>query len=112
MVINCRSCKETKYLKYEYCDNYKLVKLTENPALQQRMKIQMENGQNGIYAGQIALLRKGAQISVAKMAQITGCSPEEYRQYESEQKKFDPQIYQKCKNYLKQFKRKNEGNKR
>lgn len=64
------------------------------------MQIQELNGKHGMYAGEIAVLRRNAKITIRQMSQIAECTPAEYSAYEHERKSFDPEVYKKCKTYL------------
>ena len=74
---------------------------TEQEDIKERARIQTVNGNNGMYAGYIASLRREAKITMKKMSQIAGCSPAEYSSYEHERKEFDKEAYRKCEKYLK-----------
>ena len=122
MFINakCNTCSEpTKYVtgfwdgengehgclhdcKNTECLVNQLHKISESQAMKDRMHIQELNGAKGMYAGYIAAKRKYARIPMYKMAQISGCSPAEYSAYEHERKEFDPEVYRKCVEYLKE----------
>lgn len=65
------------------------------------VKIQNWNGQHDMYAGHIAALRKSAKVTMREMAEIAGCSIAQYSAYEHERRKFDPEVYRKCEEYLK-----------
>lgn len=68
---------------------------------QEQAKIQEVNGENGIYAGKLAALRRDAHVSTRKMAEIAGCGVAEYSAYEHERKLFPIDIYQTCMEYVK-----------
>lgn len=68
--------------------------------IQKSMKIQEINGKHGMYAEKIAALRRNSKITMMKMSQIARCSPAEYSAYEHERKPFDPEVYKKCKAYV------------
>lgn len=121
MVINakCNDCKEpTKYVvgffdgkngirgcfydcHNEECPIKQIMEVSASKDLQERAKIQIANGNKGMYAGYIAALRRDAKVSMFKMAQIADCDPAEYSAYENERKEFDPEVYRKCVEYLK-----------
>lgn len=84
------------------CEVYQIRRFTESKEVQDRIKIQNLNSQDGMYAGYIAALRRDAKISMMKMSKIAGCSLAEYSSYEHERKEFDTEIYQKCEKYLKE----------
>lgn len=69
-----------------------------------KLKIADKNFQNETYAGYISAMRKASKTSTREMAQIAGCTPEEYCAYEQERKIFDPEVYEKCEKYLKDVK--------
>lgn len=120
MAINakCNDCKEpTKYVvgffdgkngihgclydcHNEECPIKQIMEVSASKDIQERAKIQIVNGNNGMYAGYIAALRRYAKVPMFKMAQIAGCDPAEYSAYEQERKEFDPEVYRKCKEYL------------
>ena len=121
MVLNarCNDCKEpTKYVagcwdgingiggfiyicKNEECEIKQIVRTMEAEDITRRLEVQTANGQKGIFAGQIAALRKEAGLSMYKMSQIAGVRPSEYCDYERERKEFDPEAYRRCMEYLK-----------
>ncbi len=88
-------CKNAK------CEVKRLKEATEQETMQNRAEVQYLNGKNGIYAGQLAAVRRGAKVSARKMAEIAGCNVAEYCAYEKERKVFNLAVYQKCMNYLK-----------
>lgn len=120
MAINakCNDCKEpTKYVvgffngkngihgclydcHNEECAIKQIMEVSASKDIQERAKIQIANGNNGMYAGYIAALRRDAKVSMFKMAQIADCDSAEYSAYEHERKEFDPEVYRKCKEYL------------
>lgn len=120
MVINakCNDCEEpTKYVvgffdgkngihcclydcHNEECTIKQIKEVSASKDIQERAKIQIANGNKGMYAGYIAALRRDAKVSMFKMTQIAGCDPAEYSAYEHERKEFDPEAYRKCKEYL------------
>jgi len=120
MAINakCNDCKEpTKYVvgffdgkngihgclydcHNEECAIKQIMEVSASKDIQERAKIQIANGNNGMYAGYIAALRRDAKVPMFKMAQIADCDPAEYSAYEHERKEFDPEVYRKCKEYL------------
>ena len=120
MVINakCNDCEEpTKYAvgffdgkngihgclydcHNEECTIKKIKEVSASKDIQEMARIQLANGDKGMYAGYIAALRKDAKVSMFKMAQIAGCSSADYSAYEHERKEFDPEAYWKCKEYL------------
>ena len=120
MAINakCNDCKEpTKYVvgffdgkngihgclydcHNEECAIKQIMEVSASKDIQERAKIQIANGNNGMYAGYIAALRRDAKVSMFKMAQIADCDLAEYSAYEHERKEFDPEVYRKCKEYL------------
>lgn len=121
MAINakCNDCEEpTKYVvgffdgkngihgclydcHNEECPIKQIMEVSASKDLQERAKIQIANGNKGMYAGYIAALRRDAKVSMFKMAQIADCDPAEYSAYEKERKEFDPEVYRKCVEYLK-----------
>lgn len=120
MAINakCNDCKEpTKYVvgffdgrngihgclydcRNEECEIKQMMEVSASKDIQERVKIQIANGNKGMYAGYIAALRRDAKVSMFKMAQIADCDPAEYSAYEHERKEFDSEVYRKCKEYL------------
>lgn len=115
---NCSKCKEpTKYVagfydgkdksgciidcKNDNCEIQKLKKELESKATKKMVKIQNWNGQHGMYAGHIAALRRSAKVTMREMSEIAGCSVAQYSAYEHERRKFDPEVYRKCEEYLK-----------
>ena len=91
MVLNskCNTCKEpTKFVvgfydgprskgcvydcKNKECGVYQIRRFSESKEVQDRIKIQNLNSQNGMYAGYIAALRRDAKISMMKMSRIAG----------------------------------------
>lgn len=119
MVLNakCKDCKEsTKYVVgffdgrnaqgclYDFhnedCEIKQIMEVSASKDIQERAKIQIVNGNNGMYAGYIAALRRDAKVTMFKMAQIAGCDPAEYSAYEHERKEFNPEVYRRCKEYL------------
>ena len=120
MAINakCNDCKEpTKYVvgffdgrngihgclydcRNEECEIKQMMEVSASKDIQERVKIQIANGNKGMYAGYIAALRREAKVSMFKMAQIADCDPAEYSAYEHERKEFDSEVYRKCKEYL------------
>ena len=120
MVINakCNDCKEpTKYVvgffdgkngihgclydcHNEECEIKQIKELSASKDIQERLKIQLANGEKDMYAGYIAALRRDAKVSMFKMAKIAGCSSADYSAYEHERKEFDPEVYRRCKKYL------------
>lgn len=119
MVLNakCKDCKEsTKYVvgffdgrnaqgclydcHNEDCEIKQIMEVSASKDIQERAKIQIVNGNNGMYAGYIAALRRDAKVTMFKMAQIAGCDPAEYSAYEHERKEFNPEVYRRCKEYL------------
>lgn len=120
MVLNskCNICKEsTKFVvgfydgprskgcvydcKNKECEVYQIRRFSESKEVQERIKIQNLNSQNGMYAGYIAALRRDAKISIMKMSRIAGCSPADYSSYEHERKEFNLDVYRRCMDYLK-----------
>ena len=61
------------------------------------------DSQRGISAGYVAAKRRDAGLTMYQMSRIGGCSPAEYSSYEHERKPFDPEVYRKCINYLKEI---------
>lgn len=119
---NCSICKEpTKYVagfydgkdksgciidcKNDNCEIQKLKKELESKATKKMVKIQKWNGQHGMYAGHIAALRKSAKITMREISEIAGCSVAQYSAYEHERRKFDPEVYRKCEEYIKRIMR-------
>lgn len=120
MVVNakCNDCKEpTKYVvgffdgkngihgclydcHNEECTIKQIMEASASKDIQEMARIQLANGDKGMYAGYIAALRRDAKVSMFKMAQIAGCSSADYSAYEHERKEFDPEVYWKCKEYL------------
>lgn len=117
---NCSICKEpTKYVagfydgkdksgciidcKNDNCEIQKLKKELESKATKKMVKIQNWNGQHGMYAGHIAALRKSAKVTMREMSEIAGCSVAQYSAYEHERRKFDPEVYEKCMEYIKRI---------
>lgn len=114
---NCSICKEpTKYVagfydgenksgciidcKNDNCEIQKLKKELDSKASKKMVRIQNWNGQNGMYAGHIAALRKSAKVTMREMAEIAGCSVAQYSAYEHERRRFDPEVYRKCEEYI------------
>ncbi len=83
----------------EACAVNQILRCAESKEAQ-KMQIQEDNGRLGMYAGEIAALRKDVGLTIMQMSQMAGCSPAEYSAYEHERKKFDPEVYRKCKGYL------------
>lgn len=119
MAINakCRDCNEsTKYVvgffdgrnahgclydcHNEDCEIKQIMEVSASKDIQERAKIQIVNGNKGMYAGYIAALRRDTKVPMYKMAQIAGCDPAEYSAYEHERKEFNPEVYRRCKEYL------------
>lgn len=86
--------------KNSSCPVNQIFRSTESKNIQKRMQIQELNGKHGMYAGEIAVLRRNAKITIRQMSQIAECTPAEYSAYEHERKSFDPEVYKKCKTYL------------
>lgn len=84
----------------EACAVNQILRCAESKEAQKMMQIQEDNGRLGMYAGEIAALRKDVGLTIMQMSQMVGCSPAEYSAYEHERKKFDPEVYRKCKGYL------------
>lgn len=93
MVLNakCKDCKEsTKYVvgffdgrnaqgclydcHNEDCEIKQIMEVSASKDIQERAKIQIVNGNNGMYAGYIAALRRDAKVTMFKMAQYSGIS--------------------------------------
>lgn len=74
------------------------------------VKIQNWNGQHGMYAGHIAALRRLAKITMQEISEIAGCSIAQYSAYEHERRKFDPEVYQKCIEYIERVMKANRSN--
>lgn len=120
MVLNakCRDCKEpTKYVvgffdgkkgshgylydcHNEECEVKQIMEASASKEMQERSRVQLANGDKGMYAGYIAALRRDAKVSMFRMAMISGCSAADYSAYENERKEFDPEVYRRCKEYL------------
>ena len=123
MLINlkCDTCKEpSKYVtgfydgkkgkhgvlydcKNELCEVNQLMRAAEAEDIQKRLEIQDMDSQRGISAAYVAAKRQGAGLTMYQMSRIGGCSPAEYSSYEHERKPFDPEVYRKCINYLKEI---------
>lgn len=82
------------------CEIKKIKEISASKEVQERSKVQLANGDKGMYAGYIAALRRDAKVTMFRMAQIGGCSSADYSAYEHERKEFDPEVYRKCKEYL------------
>jgi hypothetical protein len=91
----------------EACAVNQILRCAESKEVQKMMQIQEDNGRLGMYAGEIAALRRDVGLTMMQMSQIAGCSPAEYSAYEHERKKFDPEVYRKCKEYLNERRVKN-----
>lgn len=92
------------------CPINQMIRLTESEKIQKSLQIQEINGKRGIYAGEMAALRRNAKVTIMQMSQIAECGPAEYSAYEHERKPFDPEVYQKCKEYLLNIRERKVGN--
>ena len=71
----------------EACVVNQILRCAESKEAQKMMQIQEDNGRLGMYAGEIAALRKDVGLTIMQMSQMAGCSPAEYSAYEHERKK-------------------------
>ena len=59
----------------EACAVNQILRCAESKEAQKMMQIQEDNGRLGMYAGEIAALRKDAGLTIMQMSQMAGCSP-------------------------------------
>lgn len=93
-------CFAKAHVALKECTIKQIMEASASKDIQEMARIQLANGDKGMYAGYIAALRRDAKVSMFKMAQIAGCSSADYSAYEHERKEFDPEVYWKCKEYL------------
>ena len=60
----------------EACAVNQILRCAESKEAQKMMQIQEDNGRLGMYAGEIAALRKDVGLTIMQMSQMAGCSPE------------------------------------
>lgn len=58
----------------EACAVNQILRCAESKEAQKMMQIQEDNGRLGMYAGEIAALRKDVGLTIMQMSQMAGCS--------------------------------------